>query len=67
MSQVTSLTGQEYLHKILLSRIYDVARVTPLQKLDKLSERLHCKVLLKREDYPRRLLQDEEPQPRTAR
>ena len=51
MSQVTSLTGQEYLHKILLSRIYDVARVTPLQKLDKLSERLHCKVLLKREDY----------------
>ena len=33
------LTDQEYLHKILLSRIYEVARVTPLHKLDKLSER----------------------------
>ncbi len=51
MSNVTTLTGQEYLHKILLSRIYDVAKVTPLQKLEKLSDRLNCKVLLKREDY----------------
>ncbi len=50
MSNVTTLTGQDYLHKILLSRIYDVARVTPLQKLEKLSERLDCRVLLKRED-----------------
>ena len=45
------LTDQEYLHKILLSRIYEVARVTPLHKLDKLSERLGVNILLKREDY----------------
>ncbi|SPT72184.1 L-threonine dehydratase biosynthetic IlvA [Anaerobiospirillum thomasii] len=45
------LTGQEYLRKILLARIYKVARFTPLHKLDKLSERLGVSVMLKREDF----------------
>lgn len=51
MSNATNLTAQDYVRKILLSRIYDVVRVTPLQKLETLSERLKCDVLLKREDY----------------
>lgn len=51
MVEEKKLTQQDYLHKILLARIYDVARVTPLQKLDTLSERLGLNVLLKREDY----------------
>ena len=47
-----ALSGQEYLRKILLARIYPVARLTPLHKLDKLSDKLGVgKVYLKREDY----------------
>ena len=42
--------AQEYLHKILLARIYDLVKVTPLQKLESLSSRLGVNVLLKRED-----------------
>ena len=52
MSAETELTGQEYLRKILLARIYPVARLTPLNKLEKLSEKLNVgKIYLKREDY----------------
>ena len=40
----------EYVRKILLSPVYDVAKVTSLQKLEKLSDRLGNEVLLKRED-----------------
>lgn len=47
----SKLTGQDYLRKILLARIYKVAKFTPLHKLDKLSERLGVNVMLKREDY----------------
>lgn len=43
-------TSDEYLRKVLLSPVYDVAKVTPLQKLDKVSERLGVNVVLKRED-----------------
>ena len=43
-------TDAEYLRKILLAPIYDLAKVTPLQNMKKLSERLGCEVLLKRED-----------------
>ncbi|WP_298068705.1 threonine ammonia-lyase, biosynthetic [uncultured Mailhella sp.] len=43
-------TGAEYLRKILLSPVYDVARVTPLDYLEKLSERIGNQVFLKRED-----------------
>ena len=51
MVEVKKLTSQDYLHKILLARIYDVARVTPLHRMEGLSERLGVNVLLKREDY----------------
>lgn len=40
----------EYLHKILLSRVYDVAVETPLEEAVTLSRRLGNTVLLKRED-----------------
>ena len=43
-------TPAEYLRKILLSPVYDVARVTPLEYMEKLSERMGCRVSLKRED-----------------
>lgn len=43
--------AQDYLHRILLARIYDLVTVTPLHRLDNLSERLGINVLLKREDY----------------
>ncbi len=46
------LSGQEYLRKILLARIYPVARLTPLHKLEKLGDKLGIgKIYLKREDY----------------
>lgn len=52
MTLENTLSGQEYLRKILLARIYPVARITPLHKLEKLSDRLSVgKVYLKREDY----------------
>ena len=52
MSQENALSGQDYLRKILLARIYPVARLTPLHKLEKLSDKIGGgKILLKREDY----------------
>ncbi|MGL4475756.1 MAG: threonine ammonia-lyase, biosynthetic [Shewanella sp.] len=39
-----------YLQQILRSKVYDVAKVTPLSSLPKLSSRLGCQVYLKRED-----------------
>jgi len=36
--------------KIQNSRVYDVARITPLELQNNLSKRIHNKVLLKRED-----------------
>jgi len=43
-------TAAEYLRKVLLSPVYEVAKVTPLQPLKRLSDRLGNTVLLKRED-----------------
>jgi len=43
-------TAQHYLEKIQNSRVYDVARITPLEIQNNLSKRIHNKVLLKRED-----------------
>lgn len=40
----------EYLRYVLLSRVYDVAMETPLEKMSALSRRLGAPVLLKRED-----------------
>ena len=45
------LDSQAYLKKILLARVYDLVKVTPLQNLESLSSRLGVNVLLKREDY----------------
>lgn len=42
--------AQQYLQKILLSSVYDIAEVTPLSAMKKLSARLGCDVFLKRED-----------------
>jgi len=38
------------LHDVLTSRVYDVARETPLERAPRLSRRLGSEVLLKRED-----------------
>ncbi len=43
-------TNTDYLRAILSSNIYDLAQVTPLQKMGKLSERLGNKIFIKRED-----------------
>lgn len=43
-------TGAEYLRQILRAPIYEVATVTPLQNMPRLSERLNNHVQLKRED-----------------
>lgn len=43
-------TAQHYLEKILNSRVYEVAKVTPLEMQVNLSKRIKNKVLLKRED-----------------
>jgi threonine dehydratase len=40
----------QLLHDVLTSRVYDVARETPLDLAPRLSRRLHNEVLLKRED-----------------
>ena len=47
---MSPLSAEDYLRKILLSPVYELAKVTPLQALKKLSQRLGCQVLLKRED-----------------
>ena len=44
------VSAADYLRKILLSPVYEAARVTPLQTLKRLSERLGNHVALKRED-----------------
>src|SRR5919106_3888853 len=44
------LTLTQLLHAILTSRVYDVARETPLDPAQSLSRRLGNDVLLKRED-----------------
>lgn len=44
------VSAADYLRKVLLSPVYEAARVTPLQTLKKLSERLGNQVSLKRED-----------------
>ncbi|MDJ0837470.1 MAG: threonine ammonia-lyase, biosynthetic [Acidobacteriota bacterium] len=40
----------EYLKKILNARVYEVARVTPMEIAPDLSEQLGCRIRLKRED-----------------
>jgi threonine dehydratase len=50
VSDPTSLSLTQLLHAILTSRVYDVARETPLDPASSLSRRLGNDVLLKRED-----------------
>lgn len=50
MSDTPLQSGTDYLRAILSSKIYDLAQVTPLQKMEKLSERLGNHILIKRED-----------------
>ncbi len=40
----------DYLRRILTARVYDVAIESPLEAAPRLSERIHNRVLLKRED-----------------
>ena len=42
--------GAEYLHAVLRSPVYEVAQVTPLQVMEKISSRLGNTILVKRED-----------------
>jgi threonine dehydratase len=41
---------RRYIEEILRARVYDVARETPLESARRLSDRLGCNILLKRED-----------------
>ncbi|WP_063644953.1 threonine ammonia-lyase, biosynthetic [Aliivibrio fischeri] len=50
MSNSSYQTGAEYLRQILRAPIYEVATVTPLQDMPRLSERINNRVQLKRED-----------------
>jgi len=43
-------TGAEYLRAVLSSKVYELAQVTPLQPMQKLSEKLGNQILVKRED-----------------
>lgn len=44
------MTGADYLKATLCSAVYDVAQVTPLEKMEKISSRLHNQIFVKRED-----------------
>ncbi|PJG85369.1 threonine ammonia-lyase, biosynthetic [Conservatibacter flavescens] len=46
----TSLTGNDYLRAVLSAKVYELAQVTPLQPMSKLSERLGNQIFVKRED-----------------
>src|SRR5262245_54411733 len=48
--RAATMPAQEYLRRILTARVYDVAIESPLESAPRLSERIHNRVLLKRED-----------------
>nr|WP_202112426.1 MULTISPECIES: threonine ammonia-lyase, biosynthetic [unclassified Gilliamella] len=48
--QNTQFTGADYLKATLCSAVYDVAEVTPLEKMEKISTRLNNQIFVKRED-----------------
>ncbi len=49
-SNSAEMSGAEYLREILRAPVYDVASITPLQDMTRLSERLGNRIQLKRED-----------------
>lgn len=51
VNPVTTSEAAEYLRQILLAPVYELAKLTPLAKMKKLSSRLGCKVKIKREDH----------------
>ena len=53
LSGAPAAPSPDYLKKILTARVYDVAVETPLEPARNLSQRLHNRVLLKREDQQR--------------
>lgn len=50
MSDTQSMNGTDYLRAIVSSKIYDLAQQTPLQKMEKLSDRSGNAIFIKRED-----------------
>jgi threonine dehydratase len=44
------MVADDYIERILKARVYEVARESPLDRMPRLSARLGCEVLLKRED-----------------
>src|SRR3982751_5347489 len=44
------MVADDYIERILKARVYDVAQISPLDRMPRLSARLGCEVLLKRED-----------------
>ena len=48
--QDNKMTGADYLKATLCSAVYDVTQVTPLEKMEKISSRLHNQIFVKRED-----------------
>jgi len=50
LTEMSDGPGRSLLHDVLTSRVYDVARETPLDAAPRLSRRLSAEVLLKRED-----------------
>ncbi len=44
------MVADDYIERILKARVYDVAQASPLDRMQRLSTRLDCEVLLKRED-----------------
>ncbi|MDP8163462.1 threonine ammonia-lyase, biosynthetic [Pasteurella skyensis] len=43
-------SSTDYVRAVLRSNIYDLVQVTPLQKMEKISERLNNRIFIKRED-----------------
>ncbi|MDF7670004.1 threonine ammonia-lyase, biosynthetic [Orbaceae bacterium ESL0721] len=46
----SELTGADYLKATLCAAVYDIAEVTPLEEMEKISERIDNQVFVKRED-----------------
>ncbi|MBE2899132.1 threonine ammonia-lyase, biosynthetic [Pasteurellaceae bacterium 20609_3] len=44
------LSGNDYLRTVLTAKVYDVVEVTPVQKMEKLSQRFDNQIFIKRED-----------------
>lgn len=50
MQETTAVSANDYLRRILLSPVYEVAQFTPLQPMTRLNQRLQNEIFIKRED-----------------